>query len=798
MPTRTPLRAFSVLTAGLTAALFFGGCHGNRDADDEAPPPRVPAMQVVLLQTRPAGDNGQPLVRQSSGDDTSGAAPAPGAETATQGTPLDQLSTQASSPGLVVCAPVAGGAAAQFGTGAARWLDFTVAGLPQMGQTPLWAGRDRAQTEMKRSNLALTPADAAKLAGIVGVPTVAVGTLTGSPVNLTLSYQLLHFPGGKAVGAPLTLTGTQAQITAQLPALARQMAARLAVPTSALPGAVGLSPAELSFLGSLPLYTDNGLPAAQSKPLLALATKAPLARFFAMNTVGDSIDDRWRAEAKLLQGQQPVNALVWAQIGRSGPSLLATNFAPLAHLRRTYPKNALFAAATTWTQRSRQQMGAERRAGEQAVQNAPRSPDAWLSLGWTISQQASHLRYARVAGAISNREWAILKPLYQDWYFAEAQAARLDPLYGTAWNRLAEAAAFAGRPRAADQAFWKNVELDPNNPAIYGWGLQMYQQKWDDNPQQLNRLVQTLITLPYPTVAQGLYAAQMLKDNEPEPNAYKSDIQTLVTALLARTQQAIAKNPGDAQAHYDQAVALGLLGRPSKAVTEYQNVVLLRPKDAAAYEDLGNAYDVLSQPASAVSAYRQATRLAPGSARVLCSLGKNLKQMAQFSQAQAVLRRAIKIAPRYAEAHYTLGMALFAQGQQAKGLLEMQEAVQLNPASPYAQTELCLMLDMQGQYHQALAAGEQALTMTSGNYMVMDDMADAYLHLKQWDNSLEMSRMALEVNAGDPVAHQNLGEAYIGQGKRAEAREEWNKVLTLGDERMAKSARAMLAKYPEN
>ena len=501
---------FKAVTAVILPALCLTGCQFAGRQESAAPAALSQVIHVLPLHVKPPGDTGKKIVRLSP-EDQPVASPYTGPErknTAplTPWTPVEHLALTGSAPGLVVCEPVAvqaGAGTADFGAGCGRWLDYSVAGLPQMGQTPLWSSLERAEAELGRTDLRLTLPDAQKLAGILGITYAATGQIRGSAAHCTLTYQVFVVPDGTAVGPALQAAGTEAQVLSRLPALAQRMAADLGVSTPALPSAIRATPAEVGLLGHLPWYPDETLPVTQTHQLQTLAPRLPLAGFFLVNTSGDLNDAQWSAAAKALLVQQPENALVWAQIGYSNPSLLALSSAQMARNLSLFPRNYLYAAADTWMQRRLQNDNAEIAAAEQTVQNAPRNPDGWLTLGSTLSEEGDRVRQSRLASDITPQEWQVLNSVYPQWDYAVSQAARLDPQFGKAWDRVAKAATFDGHPRQADQALWRDIALNKTDPGAYEWGLQMYQSKWDDDSRKLFQIAQTLASLPYPTITQG-------------------------------------------------------------------------------------------------------------------------------------------------------------------------------------------------------------------------------------------------------------------------------------------------------
>jgi tetratricopeptide (TPR) repeat protein len=711
----------------------------------------------------------------------------------------ERLHPVGSGPGLVVCEPVsvnADAATTDFGAGCGRWLHLTVSGQPALGQTPLWSSLERAQTEMGRTDLRLTLTQAKRLASILGITHAAVGTITGSATHCTLTYRLWAVPAGKAVGASLKANGTSAQVLAQLPQLAKRLAAQIGLPNAPLPAVVEAKPADMALLGRMPRYADTLPTPAETDRLQMLTVRLPLAGLFLVNTNKLLSKAQWDSDATALLTQQPDNPLIWAQIEKTAPFIVQTASVQLARNRREYPKNGLFSVTDAWAQRASRQSNLERRAAEQSVQDAPRNPDTWLTFGWTISQEASEYRLGRAAQGMSEQDWSYLNTLYAQWLYSVSKAAALDPQFGLAWNRVAEAATFAGESRLADQAFWKSNALHPNDPEYYSWGLQMYQEKWDGDSAKLDKVAQALAAGSYPDVATGLAAVKVLKRNEQVRDQFLAPRQALLTTLLARTRQAITQNPADVQAHYDLAIGLELAGQRQDALEEYKTIIRLNPSKVDAHLNLGTAYDKAGMTNEALAEYRQAATLGPDSALAHYDLGLELKSQSQFPEAETEMQTALKLNSTFPEAHYALGAILLGQHRDKEAIPEYQKAAQLSPFFFLAYEQLCYLLDAQGRYAESLAAGRHVIEISHRDNATLDTMADDCLHLHDWPHSIQMSQAALQIAPNDAIAHENLGEAYIGQGKTADARAEWNKVLTMDHGALAQAAREMLAKYP--
>jgi len=246
----------TLLSALLMGLLLTAGCHQAADTDTGPSPlavfkstpdkpttfPATPALFATVLAPAP------PPVQQVEHAALPPKPPDAG-QVARQAVTGDPISPHVapSDAGLVVCNPVASSPTlTAFGSGCGRWLDLVAAGQPELGRTPFWEARVRAQQEMGRTDLRLSPAQAPALSAITGATHAACGTLTGSPARCTLTYGLYLLPAGRSVGPPLTQSGSEGQILAALPRMAKALDARLSVPAPRIPASVGLSPAQMT------------------------------------------------------------------------------------------------------------------------------------------------------------------------------------------------------------------------------------------------------------------------------------------------------------------------------------------------------------------------------------------------------------------------------------------------------------------------------------------------------------------------------------------------------------------------
>ncbi|AFY64842.1 glycosyl transferase family 9 [Geitlerinema sp. PCC 7407] len=143
-------------------------------------------------------------------------------------------------------------------------------------------------------------------------------------------------------------------------------------------------------------------------------------------------------------------------------------------------------------------------------------------------------------------------------------------------------------------------------------------------------------------------------------------------AALAHYRQAIALDPGYADAHYNLGVALSCHSDLEGAIACYQRVLVLQPRYFAALHNLATAYHQQQQFEEAIAFYEQALQLQPDHAEAHYNLGLAHRQCNNLEAALAHYDRAIALQPDYAEAHWNRALALLLAGRFREGFAEYE------------------------------------------------------------------------------------------------------------------------------
>jgi len=676
--------------------------------------------------------------------------------------------------GIVVCEPVVAPGSAPltaFGAGCARWLQFNIGGLGALGGTPLWTSVDRAEHELGRQDLRLTLVEALRVADMTGTTYVGIGEITGGGARIALSYRVYRAGGAREVGTNFNVAGTQAQIVAALPALARKLATLLGVRRAHLPDRVEGTGRDLAAIGSLPWLPSPKISPTVRQTLAALAVKAPLAGMLALRSSATRSAVALTPLIDRLLKQVPGNAIAVAETGWEIADILPRYTGIIRADRKAFPQNYLFALTDVWLQRNDSNLPAERLAAEQAVANAPRNPDAWLTLGQTYSNAAEHVRRARYISGMKPEELAAVDMLYPKWIGAVRNAATLDPLFGNAWLRVAEAAAFTGQRRVAENAFWKAEQLDNDNPEVYNWGLQMFQPKWGGDRQSLNKFVDRMVT-HYDYGSEALLAAEDLR-----AGGFEADAKRVENETIAHNRERLRKNSAD----FTSRATLAWAYRQQQNYVEAENVMReqlrLDPNNARAHYILGKIYKDTRRTPTAVTELEQAVRLQPDNLDAYLDLAYLHRLQRLLRAAEENLKSALLIRPNSGSAWTILGDTYMDDRQPDRAVSAYRRAVASSPENQIAWRNLSFALSRVSKFKAAVVAGENAERMDSKDIKTHYALSYAYAMNGQPELSAQEARLILAVRPDDLVGHLNLGEALMKLGRKAEAKAELTYVM---------------------
>lgn len=619
--------------------------------------------------------------------------------------------------GVVVCDPVSKTASADlhnFGAGCTRWLQLILGGHGELGKTPAWSSIAHCAIELKQNDLRLTPTQAKSLKRMLGITHAVLANIEGTADSCRLQLSLLELPALNAAGGVITVTGSRDQVIGGLPATATSLLKELGVTFPRVP-APGMTPDEMQLCGSMPwdcFVQHRELTADRVATLKTAANHDALPALLLLPAANQEYQElghelRYEATQQLLKHalNNPIALLACANY--SLPDLAIRGDAISRNLG-IYPHSyALNAASAEWLNQ-RGERDAQRRVAWHAVQCTPGNPDAWLLFANAIYQASDDIRHARYFNDLSDDDARKVGAYYEQWYEAIKKATMLDPTNDRALLALATAGSFAGYDEnETASAFWRALKVDPDNLAIYRWGLQMFQPKWQgpEGKENLLKVVELAIADPQRSV--DLF--QAIGDALYYSNYRDARTGVLNQIYTARTDDSF-RNANDPQ-------ALWLAGR---------------------------IYLKWNQLPQALDAFNRYAALQPPSVATQLHIATTYAEENRYQEAVPHITTAITLDPRAASLYFLRGLFLFRQNNYS--VIDLENATRLQADYPVAWSllgDVYYHLQRQADAEQAYAT---ALELRPGDTETIYSLGWSCLYTSQWHSALKAFTDLLKVN----------------------------------------------------
>jgi len=219
--------------------------------------------------------------------------------------------------------------------------------------------------------------------------------------------------------------------------------------------------------------------------------------------------------------------------------------------------------------------------------------------------------------------------------------------------------------------------------------------------------------------------------------------------------------------------------RPDLALPCFKQAVLFRPHNATFRNNLGTALHGLERYEEAVRAYEAALQVDPRHTDSLYNLGNTLAKLDQSAQAIASYERAIALQPAFANAHLNLGHELLRSGRRADAKAAFSRALAVGRNDLNARFALGQMANEDGEFAAAEKHMRVFLTGNPDHAGALVQLAIALLSQQQATAATEKAREALRHSPEFSPAHYWLAVALEADGHEQEARQSYERVLTL-------------------
>jgi tetratricopeptide (TPR) repeat protein len=350
------------------------------------------------------------------------------------------------------------------------------------------------------------------------------------------------------------------------------------------------------------------------------------------------------------------------------------------------------------------------------------------------------------------------------------QAVRLDPSYPHAYLNRGNACAALGRHQEALAHYGQAIRLDPSLAKAYNsrgktyFALGRHEEALADHDQAVRLDPNDANAYFYcgaTCAALGRHEEALAHYDQ----AVRLDPSFAVAYNNIGALHIRRGNLGEALAAFDRAAQLGApLGEQNAArarkeqgqLADYDQAIRRDPNDANAYNNRANIYDKMGRHEEALADFTQAIRLDPNRSETYYNRGNIYLALGRHEEALADFTQAIRLDPRFVKAYNCRGYACAALGRHEGALADFTQAIRLDPSFARAYCNIGSLHARRGDLRQALpaflraaqlgypAAAEYASRARAISFLADEPVASSAKQAFEEADSLEAMRSAAE------------------------------------------------------
>lgn len=142
------------------------------------------------------------------------------------------------------------------------------------------------------------------------------------------------------------------------------------------------------------------------------------------------------------------------------------------------------------------------------------------------------------------------------------------------------------------------------------------------------------------------------------PGEFMSVLKISSQTKTRRYLQAIARKPGDMEAHLQLGIVLAKLGDRKEAMKYFDKVIAAEPKNASAHNNRGNLFMMDAKYAEAQKSYQAAIQYSGNDAEIWVNLAKSYKVVNNAKKAKEAFMQAAKLDPSVKKKYKALALEL--------------------------------------------------------------------------------------------------------------------------------------------
>jgi tetratricopeptide (TPR) repeat protein len=219
--------------------------------------------------------------------------------------------------------------------------------------------------------------------------------------------------------------------------------------------------------------------------------------------------------------------------------------------------------------------------------------------------------------------------------------------------------------------------------------------------------------------------------------------------------------------------------RYDEALRYYSMTVALRPRSGHTHSAVAWLLEKKGTTDEAIAEYSKAIELSPNNAAAWNDRGLAYLELHQCEKALADFSKTIELAPKYALPWYNRGLAYLDLHQYDKALPDWNKAIELDPKNATAWNNRGLAYLELHQYDKALTDFSKAIELRPKLAVAWHNRGSTYNSLHQYDEALADLNKAIELDPKNTVSWNNRGFTYNRLHQYDKAVADLNKAIEL-------------------
>lgn len=385
------------------------------------------------------------------------------------------------------------------------------------------------------------------------------------------------------------------------------------------------------------------------------------------------------------------------------------------------------------------------------------------------------------------------------------KAVAINPNYAEGLTNLGVLLAMTDRKEEAIGYYRQALAVNPNLPEVHN-NLGVLLREKGEIEAAIKSFEQALTLFPdYIDALNGLAlclsnsgkldeaVAQLRRALTLEPDRFETNLNLGLVLREKKEleeatiifQKAIGLDPVRAEAYNH----LGLVYRDQKRLVEaelqFRKAISLDAEYAEAYRNLGVVLyrqgTTESNPKKkeeAIGLFERCLELDPNMPEAYNNLGITYKDKGDFAKAKDYFLKALELRPTYALPCKNLGEIFVNEKDYASAIRYYYQSIDYNPKDVDSFVLLANILVKEKRLEESLAVCRKGIELNPEAIELYKSQASMFMQGNNPDEALKILMKAKELEPDNISVTELLGAALLGAGRLAEARSEWESILS--------------------